>query len=63
MLDKAKERAINMFALRFDKSLILEWSKKYPQDYDTEIETSIAPDVCARGYFLKDEFQELCKMK
>jgi len=52
-----------MFALRFDSSLILEWSKKYPQDYDTEVETRIAPDVRARGYFLKDEFKTLCRWK
>ena len=52
-----------MFSLRFDKSTILEWAKLYPQDYDTEVETKIAPQVRSRGYFLKGEFQTLCRWK
>ena len=63
MLDKAREKSINMFALRFDKSLILKWSKKYPQNDDKEVETIIAPKVRARGYILNDEFQTLCRWK
>jgi len=52
-----------MFELRFDKSSIPEWAARYPADYDEEVETIIAPQVRARGYFMKSEFLKLCRWK
>lgn len=51
------------FKLRFDKKAIREWASRYSVDYDTEVETIIAPQVKVRGYFLQDEFLYLCRWK
>ena len=51
------------FRSRFDKNAIRKWAAKYEVDYDAEIETTIAPQVKARGYFLRDEFIRLCRWK
>jgi hypothetical protein len=51
------------FRLRFDKKAILEWAACYPAGYDEELETVIAPQVKARGYFLQEEFIRLCRWK
>ncbi len=52
-----------MFTLRFGKAAIPEWAARYPVDYDTSIETNIAPLVKAQGYFTQAEFIELCRWK
>ncbi|HXQ34322.1 MAG TPA: hypothetical protein VN843_09935 [Anaerolineales bacterium] len=51
------------FKIRFNKKAIREWAGKYDVDYDSEIETIIAPRVKARGYFLREEFIRLCRWK
>ena len=51
------------FKYRFNKKAIREWAGKYDVDYDSEIETILAPHVKARGYFLRDEFIRLCRWK
>ena len=52
-----------VFSLQFNKSSLKELANKYPVDYDTEMETIIAPGARNRGYFLKTEFVKLCRWK
>ena len=52
-----------MFSLRFERSSILEFAGRYPAGDDHEAEIVIAPQVRARGYFTKSEFQILCRWK
>jgi hypothetical protein len=51
------------FKLRFNKKAIRDWAERYPVEYDAEIEKIIAPQVKARGYFLREEFIRLCLWK
>ena len=52
-----------VFSLQFNKSSLQELAKKYPVEYDTEMERIIAPGARKRGYFLKTEFVKLCRWK
>jgi hypothetical protein len=51
------------FKLRFQAKAIRAWAERYPVEYDAEIENTIAPQVKARGYFLREEFIQLCRWK
>src|SRR6266542_1771431 len=53
----------NIFKLRFDQKAIREWAQGYNIEYDIDIETTVAPQVKARGYFLQEEFIRLCRWK
>lgn len=52
-----------MFSLRFDPSQIPYWAARYPIENDLNIEQNIAPEVRKRGFYLRDEFLELCRWK
>src|SRR5687768_4616744 len=51
----------DLFKLRFSKKEIHEWAERYHTQYDEELEIVIAPQVKARGYFLRGEFIRLCR--
>jgi len=52
-----------MFSLRFDRKDLPHWADCYPVEEDKEIEIVIAPQVRARGYYTKNEFQKTCNWK
>jgi hypothetical protein len=52
-----------MFSLRFDPRQIPYWASRYPIENDLNIEQNIAPAVRKRGFYLRDEFLELCWWK
>ena len=49
--------------MRFDRREILYWASRYPDDYDREVETEVAPKVKKRGYFIKSDLQIICAWK
>ena len=51
------------FKLQFTEKAIRQWAEEYYFEYDNEIESIIAPQVKARGYFLQDEFNRICRWK
>ena len=54
---------IYTFKLQFTEKAIRQWAEEYYVEYDNEIESIIAPQVKARGYFLQDEFNRICRWK
>lgn len=50
----------HLFKLRFQAKTIRDCAKRYPIEYDTEIENVIVPQVKVRGYFLREKFIRLC---
>lgn len=52
-----------MFTLRFDPVEIPQWASRYLVKSDAHVETVIAPQVRARGYFTRPEFLALCRWK
>jgi hypothetical protein len=52
-----------MFSLRFALHEISHWASRYPVESDADIELVIAPKVCSRGYFTRQEFLAMCHWK
>ena len=51
------------FKLRFDESVILELAGKYNYADDARVLNEIGPRARERGYFTKDDFQDICRWK
>jgi len=42
-----------LFKLHFNKKAIREWAERYAAEYDQDLEAIIAPQIKARGYFMR----------
>lgn len=54
---------MSRFIIRFAPALIPELAKRYTYPDEDKIVSLIGPSAKARGYFTKDEFQDLCRWK
>ena len=53
----------SIFKPRISISKLRSIAGRYPAEYDHEIESVLAPQVRARGYFTKPEFERMCAWK
>lgn len=54
---------MGQFKIQFTKQQLNRLAKSYDYPNDKVIEKTIGPRAKKRGFFLKEEFQELCKWK
>jgi hypothetical protein len=54
---------MSRFRIRFDAALIPELARRYTYPDEAKMLMVIGPSARERGYFTKDEFQDLCRWK